>query len=164
MAKKFQPTSYVRINHPKWAKKSVIYQINTRQFTPQGTFAAATDQLPRLKELGVDILWLMPIHPIGELHRKGSLGSPYAVKDYFAVNPEFGTEADLRHFIDAAHAQGFKVILDWVANHTAWDNKLTVKHPDWYIKDWNGSFRSTHGGIGMTSSISTTRCLQSVVT
>ncbi|MEO1189606.1 MAG: alpha-amylase family glycosyl hydrolase, partial [Pseudomonadota bacterium] len=118
----YTPRAYVQVAHPDWAKDAVIYQINTRQFTPEGTFEAAQEHLPRLKQLGVDILWLMPIHPIGEVNRKGSLGSPYSIKDYFGVNPEFGTEADFRAFVDAAHAQGFKVILDWVANHTAWDN------------------------------------------
>ena len=140
---RYQPQPFVKIDHPEWTKKAVIYQINTRQFTPEGTFRSAQKQLPRLKELGVDILWLLPIHPIGEKNRKGSLGSPYAVKDYYGVNPEFGTKADLKAFIDAAHAQGFKVILDWVANHTAWDNPLHEQHPDWYEKDWKGANRPT---------------------
>ena len=128
----WQPQPFVEIEHPEWSRDAVLYQINTRQFTPEGTFAAAQKELPRLKELGVDILWLMPIHPIGEVNRKGTLGSPYSVRDYYAVNPEFGTEQDLRNFIDAAHAQGFHVILDLVANHTAWDNALASEHPDWY--------------------------------
>ncbi len=140
---RYTPRPYVQLTHPDWAKDAVIYQINTRQFTPEGTFNAAAEQLPRLKALGVDILWLMPIHPIGEQNRKGSLGSPYAVKDYFGVNPEFGTEADFRAFIDAAHAQGFHVILDWVANHTAWDNPLVTQHPDWFETDWKGDFHPT---------------------
>jgi glycosidase len=140
---RYQPQPFVKIAHPEWSKKAVLYQINTRQFTPEGTFNAAEKQLPRLKELGVDILWLMPIHPIGEKNRKGSLGSPYAVKDYFGVNPEFGTKEDFRSFVQAAHRQGFKVILDWVANHTAWDNPLHEQHPDWYEKDWKGANRPT---------------------
>jgi len=139
----YSPEPYVQIDHPDWADDAVIYQINTRQFTPEGTFAAAQEQLPRLQDLGVDILWLMPIHPIGEQNRKGSLGSPYAVKDYFGVNAEFGTEEDLRAFIDAAHAMGFKVILDWVANHTAWDNPMVTERPDWYETDWKGDFHPT---------------------
>ena len=139
----WQPKAYVEIEHPDWAKDAVLYQINTRQFTPEGTFRAAERELPRLKALGVDVLWLMPIHPIGEQNRKGTLGSPYSAKDYYGVNPEFGTPEDLKHFIDAAHAQGFKVILDWVANHTAWDNPLRTAHPDWYEKDWKGDFRPT---------------------
>ncbi len=121
----------------------MLYQINTRQFTPEGTFAAAEAELPRLKELGVDILWLMPIHPIGVENRKGTLGSPYSVQDYYAVNPEFGTEEDLRSFVDAAHEQGFHVILDLVANHTAWDNAMATEHPDWYETTWDGQFRPT---------------------
>ena len=139
----WQPQPFVQIEHPEWSRDAVLYQINTRQFTPEGTFAAAQKELPRLKKLGVDILWLMPIHPIGEVNRKGTLGSPYSVRDYYAVNPEFGTEQDLRNFIDAAHAQGFHVILDLVANHTAWDNALASEHPDWYEKTWDGHFRPT---------------------
>ena len=139
----YAPEPYVKFDHAEWTKDAVIYQINTRQFTPEGTFRAAIDHLPRLQALGVDILWLMPIHPIGEVNRKGSLGSPYAVKDYFGVNPEFGTEDDFRAFVDEAHALGFKVILDWVANHTAWDNPLVTDHPDWYERDWKGDFHPT---------------------
>jgi glycosidase len=139
----FAVDTTVRVATPGWVKDAVIYQINTRQFTPEGTFRAAQAQLPRLAELGVDILWLMPIHPIGVEQRKGPLGSPYSVRDYFAVNPEFGTEADLRAFIDAAHAQGMKVILDWVPNHTAWDHPLRSERPDWYKRDWKGDFRPT---------------------
>ncbi len=142
-ANRYQPKQLVQIKHPDWTQKAVLYQINTRQFTPEGTFRAAEKQLPRLKELGVDILWLMPIHPIGEKNRKGTLGSPYSIKDYYGVNPEFGTKEDLRHFVDAAHAMGFKVILDWVANHSAWDNPLHEQHPDWYEKDWKGANRPT---------------------
>lgn len=139
----YEPSPYVKIDHPDWSRNAVIYQLNTRQFTEEGTFAAAERELPRLKELGVDIIWLMPIHPIGEKNRKGSLGSPYSVKDYYGVNPEFGTLDDLKSFIDAAHTQGQHVILDWVANHTAWDNPLAEEHPDWYEKDWKGDFRPT---------------------
>ncbi|MGE5952098.1 MAG: alpha-amylase family glycosyl hydrolase [Qipengyuania vulgaris] len=139
----WEPRDVVTIEHPEWSRDAVLYQINTRHFTEEGTFKAAQQQLPRLKELGVDILWLMPIHPIGAENRKGTLGSPYSVQDYYAVNPEFGTEEDFRAFVDAAHDQGFKVILDLVANHTAWDNRLRSEHPDWYEKSWDGSFRPT---------------------
>ena len=139
----YAPEPYVKIQHPDWTRDAVIYQINTRQFTPEGTFAAAQDQLPRLAGMGVDILWLMPVHPIGEENRKGSLGSPYAVKDYRAVNPEFGTVDDLKAFVDEAHGLGMHVILDWVANHTAWDSPLVEAHPDWYERDWDGDFRPT---------------------
>ncbi|MEM7461025.1 MAG: alpha-amylase family glycosyl hydrolase, partial [Pseudomonadota bacterium] len=140
---RYSPEPYVQVQHPSWAQDAVIYQINTRQFTPEGTFNAAQQHLPRLKELGVDILWLMPIHPIGEVNRKGALGSPYSIKDFFGVNPEFGTEDDFRAFVAAAHDQGFKVILDWVANHTAWDNPLVAEHPEWYETDWKGDFHPT---------------------
>ena len=139
----WEPRDVVTIKHPEWSRDAVLYQINTRHFTEEGTFAAAQEQLPRLKELGVDILWLMPIHPIGEENRKGTLGSPYSVVDYYGVNPEFGTEEEFRAFVDAAHQQGFKVILDLVANHTAWDHPLRTQHPDWYEKTWDGDFRPT---------------------
>lgn len=139
----FQPEPYVKLTHPEWSKNASIYQINTRQFSEEGTFKAAQKQLPRLKELGVDIIWLMPIHAIGEKNRKGNLGSPYSVKDYYSVNPEFGTLQDLKDFVLEAHQQGMYVILDWVANHTAWDNELVTKHPDWYDRDYKGDFRPT---------------------
>ncbi len=139
----YEPRSYVQLRHPDWSRDAVIYQVNVRQFTPEGNFAAATAQLPRLRELGVDILWLMPIHQIGEKNRKGSLGSPYSVRDFYSVNPEFGSMADLRAFVDEAHRLGMYVILDWVANHTAWDNPLVGRHPDWYERDWKGDFHPT---------------------
>lgn len=142
-ASPYKPQPYVKLQHPDWAKDAVIYQINTRQFTEEGTFAAAQEELPRLKGLGVDILWLMPIHPIGEKNRKGSLGSPYSVKDYYGVNPEFGTLEDFKAFVAAAHQQDMKVIIDWVANHSAWDNPLAEQHPEWYVTDWKGDFVPT---------------------
>jgi glycosidase len=125
---------------PEWIRRAVIYEVNVRQYSAAGNFAAVTADLPRLHELGVDVLWFMPIHPIGESNRKGTLGSYYAVRDYLAVNPEFGTEADFRRLVDAAHAQGFRVILDWVGNHTAWDNPLAKAHPDYYVRDAKNSF------------------------
>ena len=139
----YQPVPYMRVTHPAWSRNATIYQINTRQFTHEGTFRAAETHLSRLKDLGVDILWLMPIHPIGEKNRKGGLGSPYSVRDYYGVNPEFGSLADLKHFVAAAHDLGMYVILDWVANHTAWDNPLVEEHPEWYDRDWKGDFRPT---------------------
>ncbi|XHS80164.1 alpha-amylase family glycosyl hydrolase [Burkholderiaceae bacterium UC74_6] len=138
-----QPKPYVQFKHPDWAKDATLYELNTRQFTPEGTLAAAETQLPRLAQLGVGILWLMPIHPIGEVQRKGSLGSPYAVRDYRAVSPELGTLADLRRFVATAHKLGMHVILDWVGNHTAWDNVLVKTHPDWYVRDEHGRFQPT---------------------
>ncbi len=139
----YQPVPYVQIESPEWSKNAAIYELNTRQFTPEGTFRAAADELPRLKELGITIVWLMPIHEIGGENRKGTLGSPYSVKDYYSVNPEFGTLDDLKHFVARAHELGLYVIIDWVANHTAWDSPLREQHPDWYERDWKGDFRPT---------------------
>lgn len=128
----------------QWHKDATIYEVNIRQYTEEGTFEAFQEHLPRLKELGVDILWLMPIHPIGEKKRKGELGSYYSVKDYKAVNPEFGTDEDFHNLVDAAHDQGFKLILDWVANHTAWDNHLIEENPEWYTRDSAGKMVSPY--------------------
>ncbi len=139
----YAPESFEGVKHPEWSRTAVLYQVNTRQFTPEGTLAAATLEIPRLKALGVDILWLMPIHPIGEKNRKGTLGSPYSVRDYRSVNPELGTMKDLKAFVAAAHASGMKVILDWVANHTAWDHPWVAEHPEWYARDWKGDHVST---------------------
>ncbi len=124
--------------HVEWSRNAVIYELNTRQFTQAGTFAAAAEHLDRLAEMGVDIIWLMPIHPIGEERRKGVLGSPYSVADYRAVNPELGTMEDLQAFLAAAHDRGMRVILDWVANHSAWDHPWVEAHPDWYTQDAAG--------------------------
>lgn len=143
LADRYAPESFEGVRHPEWSRKAVIYQINTRQFTREGTLAAATRELPRLRALGVDILWIMPIHPIGVEKRKGTLGSPYSVRDYRAVNSELGTMSDFKAFVAAAHANGMKVIMDWVANHSAWDNPLKLQHPDWYERDWKGANRST---------------------
>lgn len=141
----YTPRDVVQVRSAEWTRDAVLYQVNTRQFTPEGTFAAAQKQLPRLAAMGVDIIWLMPIHPIGEVNRKGTLGSPYAVRDYRAVNPEFGTEADFRAFVDEAHRLGLKVILDWVANHSAFDNPLTTSHPEWYTRTPEGALMSPVG-------------------
>ena len=124
---------------PAWVQSSVIYEVNIRQYTEAGTFDAFRENLPRLKQLGVDILWLMPIYPISVEGRKGTEGSYYSIADYTAVNPEFGTETDLHELIDEAHSLGFKVIFDWVANHTGWDNQWIFDHPDWYTKDLDGN-------------------------
>jgi glycosidase len=125
-------------NDPDYLAKAVIYEVNVRQFTKEGTFNAFSDHLPRLKELGVDILWFMPIHPISEEKRKGTLGSYYAVADYKKVNPEFGTEEDFKKLVKKAHSMGFMVILDWVANHTGWDNPWIYSNPEWYTKGPDG--------------------------
>ncbi|MCS0590094.1 alpha-amylase family glycosyl hydrolase [Massilia norwichensis] len=126
------------IAHVAWSKNANIYEVNIRQYTKEGTFKAFAAHLPRLKKMGVDILWLMPIQPIGEKNRKGTLGSYYAVRDYTAVNPEFGNLADFKALVKQAHGLGMKVIIDWVANHTAFDNRWTVEHKDWYLLDEKG--------------------------
>lgn len=126
--------------HPDWTYNAVVYELNVRQYTPEGTFAAAAEHLPRLKELGVDIVWLMPIYPIGVKERKGTLGSYYAISDYCATNPEFGTLTDFDAFLAKAHSLGLKVILDWVANHTSPDALwINTKPADWYVRDENGN-------------------------
>jgi glycosidase len=135
---KEQPTDPAE--HVAWARNATIYEVNVRQFTPEGTLRALEKELPRLQKMGIDILWLMPIHPLGEKNRKGSLGSYYAVRDYLAVNPEYGTMQEFRDFVQRAHELNMKVIIDWVANHTSWDNELAEKHPDWYKKDSAGRF------------------------
>jgi cyclomaltodextrinase / maltogenic alpha-amylase / neopullulanase len=138
--------SKVRINPPNWAKNATIYEVNVRQFTPEGTFKALEAHLPRLKKMGVDILWLMPINPIGKLNRKGSLGSYYAVQDYTELNPEFGTKDDFKSFVFNAHEQGLKVIVDWVANHTSPDSKwINEGHKDYYTLDSIGNVQPTLG-------------------
>lgn len=119
---------------------SVVYEMNVRQYTPEGTFAAAQAQLPRLKDLGIDIVWLMPIHPIGVVGRKGTLGSYYSVKDYCDVNPEYGTIEDFDNFLAEAHRLGMRVVIDWVANHTSPDAKWVSEAPaDWYERDDKGN-------------------------
>lgn len=129
-----------KLPHPEWTYNSVVYEVNIRQFSPEGTFKGVEAQLPRLKELGVDVLWLMPMYQIGTEERKGSLGSYYAISDYKKVNPEFGTMEDFQSLLDAAHAQGFKVILDWVANQTAPDHVwMTEKPADFYERDSLGN-------------------------
>ena len=133
---------------PPWARTAAVYEINVRQYTPEGTFAALQRHLPRLDSLGVDILWLMPVQPIGVLNRKGGLGSYYSIADYTAVNPEFGSVADLKAFIDRAHGHGMRVILDWVANHTAFDHPWITAHPEYYTHRADGSISFPLGGDG----------------
>ena len=123
--------------------QAVLYEMNVRQLTPEGTLRAATSKLPFLKDLGVDAVWLMPVYPIGEAGRKGSLGSYYSIRDYCAVNPEMGTMADFDAFVAEAHRLGLKVLLDWVANHTSFDNVWTVSHPERYRKDGAGNISAT---------------------
>ena len=127
-----------------WADTCVMYEVNVRQFTEEGTFKAFEGHLDRLKAMGINTLWLMPIHPISEEGRKGTLGSYYAVQDYREVNPEFGTKEDFRHLIDTAHEMGFKVMLDWVANHTGRDHAWITEHEDWYVHNADGSIESPY--------------------
>ncbi len=124
---------------PLWTHNANIYEVNIRQYTPEGTFNAFAAHLDRLKSQGTDILWIMPINPIGEINRKGSLGSYYSVKDYTAVNSEFGTLSDFKSLVAEIHKRGMYVILDWVANHTARDNAWVTAHPDWYTHNDDGS-------------------------
>ncbi|MBS1510277.1 MAG: alpha-glucosidase C-terminal domain-containing protein [Bacteroidetes bacterium] len=118
-----------------WINNTNVYEVNVRQYTPEGTFNAFAQHLPRLKEMGVETLWFMPITPIAHQNMKGSLGSYYACSDYTSINPEFGTLDDFKHLVQQAHQMGFKVIIDWVANHTGWDHVWTKTHPDYYKHD-----------------------------
>lgn len=130
-------------NRPlEWSKNLTIYEVNLRQYTPSGTIKEFENHLPRLKELGVGILWFMPIQPIGSLNRKGTLGSYYSIKDYTAVNPDLGTLEEFKDLVTKIHDMGMYVILDWVANHTAWDNELTVTNPSFYSRDKKGNFHA----------------------
>ncbi|HEX8369248.1 MAG TPA: alpha-amylase family glycosyl hydrolase [Pyrinomonadaceae bacterium] len=122
---------------PDWVKDAVIYEIFPRAFSQKGDFNSITADLDRLKNTGVTVLWLMPVHPIGREKAKGTIGSPYAVKDYYAVNPDYGTSADLKRLVSEAHKRGLKVIIDIVANHTAWDSVM-MKNPAFYTRNEKG--------------------------
>lgn len=124
-------------NCADWINNTNIYEVNLRQYTPEGTFEAFAAHLPRLKNMGVKTLWFMPITPIAQKNKKGSLGSPYACSDYTSINPEFGTMDDFKALVAKAHGMGFKVIIDWVANHTGWDHRWTKEYPDYYLFDAN---------------------------
>lgn len=139
--KEEKKTEAMPATFPEKAKNMVIYEVNIRQYTPEGTIRAFMDHLPRLKELGVDILWLMPVQPIGMENRKGSLGSYYSIRDYTSVNPEFGTINDLIALVNQAHTMGLYVILDWVANHTAFDHPW-IKQDGYYNTDTLGNILS----------------------
>jgi glycosidase len=130
------------MKHVEWSKNANIYEVNIRQYTSEGTINAFRPHLSRLKEMGVDIIWIMPVQPIGEKNRKGSLGSYYSIKDYSTVNHEYGSLDDFKGLVDDAHKMGMYVLLDWVANHSAWDNIWTISHPDFYRKDEYGKFDS----------------------
>ena len=133
MASAFQPVS--------WALSTNIYEVNIRQYTEEGTLNAFAAHLPRLKDMGVETLWFMPLQPIGKLNRKGTLGSYYSISDHISLNPEFGSIEDFKLLVEGAHHLDMKVIIDWVANHTAWDHVWTKKYPEFFSKDENGNFR-----------------------
>jgi glycosidase len=136
------PTSYDR---PEWNEEAVVYEISVRDFTEEGTFRAIIPHLPRLKEMGVTVLWLMPIHPIGKERRLGEWGSPYSVRDYFEVHSAYGTKEDFRALVESVHDQDMRLILDLVANHTAWDHPWIEAHPEWYEQDEDGNITHPEG-------------------
>ena len=125
-----------------WVKDAAIYSVYLRSGSPEGNFAGLEKRLPELKDLGVTVLWLLPIHPVGVKNRKGTLGSPYAVRDYYAVNPEFGTLDDFKRLLAAVHRNGMKLVIDMVASHASWDSKLITEHPDWFTRDVRGNIVS----------------------
>lgn len=134
------------MEQPKdWKHNTNIYEVNVRQYTEEGTFAAFEKELPRLKKMGVETIWLMPITPIAQEKKKGSMGSQYAAYDYTSINPEFGNMDDFKNLVNAAHQLGLKVIIDWVANHTGWDHVWTKTHPEYYLHDADGSFHIASG-------------------
>ena len=129
-----------------WINNTNIYEVNLRQYTSEGTFHAFAKELPRLKEMGVETLWFMPITPISQMKRKGTMGSYYACSDYVSINPEFGNLDDFKNLVSLAHDMGFKILIDWVANHTGWDHVWTKEHPDYYLIDSNtGTFKMASG-------------------
>ena len=125
-------------NAPEWIQQGNIYEVNVRQYTAEGTFRAFERNLFRLKRMGVQTLWFMPICPIGKEDRKGSLGSYYAISDYKKINPEYGSFSDWKLLVARCHEIGMKVIIDWVANHTSPDNVWMAAHPDFYVRDSAG--------------------------
>lgn len=129
-----------------WKHNTNIYEVNLRQYTKEGTFNAFAKELPRLKDMGVQVLWFMPVTPIAKEKRKGTMGSYYACSDYTSINPEFGNIDDFKNLVKAAHDKGFKVIIDWVANHTGWDHVWTKSHPEYYLHDSaTGTFHTASG-------------------
>ena len=131
--------------HPKWSFSANIYEVNVRQYTPEGTFNAFAKHLPRLKDMGVKILWFMPILPISEQGRLGTLGSYYAAKNFQEINPEFGTKEDFKNLVKEAHDMGFKVIMDFVANHVGNDHVWIHEHPEFFVREESGDFLHPHG-------------------
>ena len=140
-----QPMEQTIFKPVEWAHTTNVYEVNLRQYTAEGTFNSFAKELPRLKQMGVETLWFMPITPIAKKNMKGSLGSYYACSDYTEINPEFGTLDDFKKLVKQAHDMGFKVIIDWVANHTGWDHRWTKEHPEYYKKDSTGNFNIASG-------------------
>ncbi len=128
-----------------WVRSAVIYEVYLRSFSKDGSFKSLEKRLPELKSLGISVVWLMPIHPVGELARKGRLGSPYSVQDFYGINPEFGTLADFKSLVASVHRLGLKIIIDLVANHTSWDSELILEHPDWFKMNDEGAIVSPNG-------------------
>ncbi|HTH57558.1 MAG TPA: alpha-amylase family glycosyl hydrolase [Cyclobacteriaceae bacterium] len=138
--KKKEPVEVLQVSgHPLWIMQGNVYEVNVRQYTSEGTFRAFAKNLDRLKEMGVQTLWFMPLNPISKKDRKGTLGSYYAVSSYTSVNPEFGTLNDWKNLVTAAHEKGMKVIIDWVPNHTGADHPWLTSHPEFYAKDKDGN-------------------------
>lgn len=137
--------NYQLLPAPEWSNNATIYEVNLRQYTKEGTINAFIPHIQRLKKLGIDILWIMPPYPIGKEKRKGTLGSPYSISDYTAINPDLGTIEDFKKLVETAHKDSMKVILDWVGNHTSFDNKWVKTHPEWYTKDSLGNITHPKG-------------------
>ncbi len=123
---------------PKWVRDAVIYEVYPRSFSKSESLLSIVKKLPEIKKLGVTVVWMMPVNPIGKVKRKGPLGSPYSIEDYYKINPEYGTLADFKKLVNAVHAEGLHIIMDLVADHTSWDNPLIKEHPDWYVHDSTG--------------------------
>jgi glycosidase len=134
--------SFAQLKPIQWARNAVIYEVNTRQYSQAGTLAEVNKDLLRLKDLGVDVLWFMPLHPIGAKKRKGTLGSYYSVRDYRMIDPSYGDTVAFRQLVRRAHSMGMKVIVDWVANHTSWDHKWVQEHKNWYVQNETGEIQS----------------------
>ena len=133
-----------------WINNTDVYEVNIRQYSQEGTFRAFEKQLPRLKDMGVSTLWFMPITPISQKFKKGTMGSQYACSDYISINPEFGNLEDFKSTVKIAQGLGFKIIIDWVANHTGWDHVWTITHPEYYKKDIvTGDFKIASGNVAL---------------
>lgn len=124
---------------PDWHKNATIYEVNLRHYTKENTFKSFEAHIPRLKEMGIDILWFMPINPVSLKNRKGELGSPYSIGDYYKTNPDYGTMEEFKSMVKAIHDAGMYIIIDWVPNHTGWDNPWITEHPEWYTQDKDGN-------------------------